>query len=311
MTENLRKVLITAKVHPYLVDYLTEKGYQVLYHPAISYDEVYQNIHGCVGLIVTTRIKVDRDIIDNAPRLQWIGRLGSGMEMIDVAYATHKGIRCVSSPEGNCDAVGEHVIGMLLSLFSNIIKSNLQLRENIWEREKNRGHELKGKTVGIIGYGHTGNAVAKKLRGFECTVMAYDKYKTDFGDEIVQEVALEDIFRHADIVSIHLPLTEETHHMVNNEFLGSFAGPVYFINTSRGKIMNTADLIDNLKSGHVLGACLDVLENEKLDTMNETERAQFDFLLHSEHVILTPHIAGYTQEASYETAHIVLKKLGI
>lgn len=303
--------MITAKVHPYLVDYLTEKGYQLLYNPAITYEEVYQNIHGCIGLIVTTRIKVDKDIIDNAPHLQWIGRLGSGMEMIDVAYARHKGIRCVSSPEGNCDAVGEHVIATLLCLFGNIVKSNLQLRENVWEREKNRGFELKEKTVGIIGYGNTGSALAQKLRGFECTVMAYDKYKTDFGTDLVQEVQLDDIFKHADILSIHLPLTEETEHMVNEEFLSSFAGPVYLVNTSRGKIVDTSALIENLKSGHVAGACLDVLENEHLDTMDEIERAQFDFLLHSEHVLLTPHIAGYTHEASYKTAHIVLKKLGI
>jgi D-3-phosphoglycerate dehydrogenase len=311
MTENLRKVLITAKVHPYLVDYLTEKGYQVLYHPAITYEEVYQNIHGCVGLIVTTRIRVDKDILDNAPRLQWIGRLGSGMEMIDVAYATHKGIRCVSSPEGNCDAVGEHVIATLLCLFGNIVRSNLQLRENIWEREKNRGIELKDRTVGIIGYGHTGSAVARRLRGFECTVLAYDKYKTGFGDEFVREATPEELFREADILTVHLPLNEETYHMVDDAFLRSFAGSIYLVNASRGKIVHTGDLIDNLKSGHVAGACLDVLENEKLDTMNETERAQFDFLLHNDHVLLTPHIAGYTHEAAYKTAHIVLKKLGI
>lgn len=311
MTENARKVLITAKVHPYLVDYLTEKGYQVLYHPAITYEEVYQNIHGCIGLIVTTRIQVDANIIDNAPRLQWIGRLGSGMEMIDVTYARQKGIRCVSSPEGNCDAVGERVIGMLLCLFGNIIKSNLQLRENIWEREKNRGIELGEKTVGIIGYGHTGNALARKLRGFDCTVLAYDKYKTDFGDEFVREVPLEEIFRQADVISIHLPLNEETRYMVNQEFLKSFAGPVYLVNTSRGPIVHTADLIDNLKSGHVSGACLDVLENERLDTLDEIQRAQFDFLLHADNVVLTPHIAGYSHEAAYKMAHIVLKKLGI
>lgn len=311
MTENIRKVLVTAKVHPYLIDYLTEKGYQVLYHPAITYQEVYQNIHGCVGLIVTTRIKVGKEIIDNAPRLQWIGRLGSGMEMIDVAYAREKGIRCVSSPEGNCDAVGEQVIGMLLTLFSNLIRSNLQLRENIWEREKNRGIELKDKTVGIIGYGHTGSALAHKLRGFECAVIAYDKYKTDFGDDFVKEVSLDEIFRQADVVSIHLPLTEETHHMADDKFFQSFVGPVYFVNSSRGKIVKTADLIENLKSGHVAGACLDVLENEKLETFNEKERAEFDFLLHHDHVVLTPHIAGYTHEAAYKTAHIVLKKLGI
>lgn len=311
MTENIGKVLVTAKVHPYLIDYLTEKAYQVLYHPAISYQEVYQNIHGCVGMIVTTRIKVGKEILDNAPRLQWIGRLGSGMEMIDVNYARQKGIRCVSSPEGNCDAVGEQAIAMLLTLFGNLLRANLQLRENVWEREKNRGIELKGRTVGIIGYGHTGSAFARKLRGFECEVIAYDKYKSEFGDEFVREVGLEDIFRHSDVVSTHLPLTDETHHMVDNKFFEAFAGPVYYINTSRGKVVKTEDLIENLKSGRVAGACLDVLENEKLDTFDEKERAEFDFLLHHDRVVLTPHIAGYTQEAAYKMAHIVLKKLGI
>ena len=311
MPENFRKVLITAKVHPYLVDYLTEKGYQVLYHPAISYQEAYEKIHGCIGLIVTTRIKVDRNLLDHAPVLQWIGRLGSGMESIDVEYAREKGIRCKSSPEGNCDAVGEQVIGMLLSLFANVLKSNLQLRENIWEREKNRGIELMEKTVGIIGYGHTGGAVARKLSGFQCKVIAYDKYKTDYGDEYAEAVSLEEIYKRADVVTVHVPLTEETHHMVNDAFFKSFAVPIYFINASRGKVVHTAALIDHLKSEQVLGACLDVLENEKPDTFSETERAQFDYLLHSERVILTPHIAGYTHEAAYKMAHYTLKKLGI
>lgn len=311
MTENLRKVLITAKVHPYLVDYLTEKGYQVLYHPAISNEETYEKIYGCIGLIVTTRIKVDKNLLDHAPRLQWIGRLGSGMESIDVAYAREKGIRCKSSPEGNCDAVGEQVLGMLLCLFGNILKSNLQLRENIWEREKNRGIELKEKTVGIIGYGHTGQAVARKLSGFECKVLAYDKYRTDYGDEFAEEASLEEIHKRADIVTVHVPLTEETYHMVNDAFFKAFAVPIYFINASRGKVVSTSDLIDNLKNERVLGVCLDVMENERLDSFSETERAQFDYLLHSEKVILTPHIAGYTHEAAYKMAHFTLKKLGI
>lgn len=311
MSENLRKVLITAKVHPYLVDYLTEKGYQVLYHPAISYEEAYEKIYGCIGLIVTTRIKVDKNLLDHALRLQWIGRLGSGMESIDVDYAREKGIRCKSSPEGNCDAVGEQVLGMLLCLFANVLKSNLQLRENIWEREKNRGIELKEKTVGIIGYGHTGQAVARKLSGFECQVLAYDKYRTDYGDEYAEEATLEEIYKRADIVTLHVPLTEETRHMANDAFFKSFAVPVYFINASRGKVVHTADLIENLKNEQILGACLDVLENERPDTFTETERAQFDYLLHAGNVILTPHIAGYTHEASYKMAHFTLKKLGI
>ncbi len=311
MPEDLRKVLVTAKVHPYLIDYLTEKGYQVLYYPAISYNETYEKITSCIGLIVTTRIKVDRKLLDHAPRLQWIGRLGSGMESIDVEYAREKGIRCKSSPEGNCDAVGEQVVGMLLCLFSNILKSNLQLRENIWEREKNRGIEIKEKTVGIIGYGNTGHAVARKLSGFECNVIAYDKYKENYGDDFATEVPLEEIYKRADIVTVHVPLTEETRQMVNNEFFNAFAVPIYFINASRGKVVNTADLIDNIKKERVLGACLDVLENENISAFSDKERAQFDFLLHSDKVVLTPHIAGYTHEAAYKMAHITLKKLGI
>src|SRR5690625_1702859 len=311
MQETHGKVLITAKVHPYLVEYLTEKGFQVLYHPAISYKETLEKIHSCIGLIVTTRIRVDKELLDHAPRLRWIGRLGSGMETIDVAYARKKGIRCKSSPEGNCDAVGEQVVGMLLSLFGNILKSNLQLRENIWERENNRGIELKEKIVGIIGYGHTGHAVAQKLSGFECKVLAYDKYKTDYGDEYAEEVSLEEIYKRADIVTVHVPLNGENHHLINDAFFKSFAVPIYFINASRGNVVNTADLIQNLKNEKVLGACLDVLENEKPDTFGEEERAQFDYLVHAENVILTPHIAGYTHEASYKMAHFVLKKLGI
>lgn len=311
MTDNLKKVLITAKVHPYLIDYLTEKGYEVIYRPAITYDEVFQAIHSCIGLVVTTRIRVDKHILDNAANLQWIARLGSGMEMIDVEYATHHGIRCVSSPEGNSDAVGEQAVGMLLVVMNNILRSNLQLREGIWEREKNRGHELKEKTVGIVGYGHTGHAFAKRLNGFGCTVLAYDKYKKDFSDEYAKEATMDEIFRKADVVSLHVPLTEETYHLVNDDFLQSFVGPVILINTSRGPVVNTRDLVAHIKSEKVSGACLDVLENERLDSFSAEEKEIFHFLLHHDHVLLTPHIAGYTHEASFKMAHTVLKKLGI
>jgi D-3-phosphoglycerate dehydrogenase len=311
MTDSQGKVLITAKAHPYLADMLTEKGYQVLYQPAISYDELFHNVHGCVGLIVTTRLKIDRHILDNAVKLQWIGRLGSGMEMIDVDYAAAHGIRCVSSPEGNCDAVAEHTIGMLLSVYNNILKSNLELRQGIWEREKNRGMEIGDKTIGIIGYGFTGSALAHKLRGFGCTILAYDKYRKGFGEGGVNEVSLNEIFKKADVVSIHVPLTPETMHMVNAEFLLSFSAPVFLINTSRGEVVDTVALVEQLKSGKVAGACLDVLENEKLESMTSVQQEQFDYLLHAPHVLITPHIAGYSNEASYRMASTVLRKLGI
>ncbi|MCL6523261.1 MAG: hydroxyacid dehydrogenase [Thermoflavifilum sp.] len=307
----MTKVLITAKVHPYLIDYLREKHYEVLYHPAISYEETYQLIHDCVGLVVTTRIPVDQRLIDRGVHLQWIARLGSGMELIDVAYATSKGIRCVSSPEGNADAVGEHAAGMLIALLRNFLVSHDQLKNGIWEREKNRGNEIGGKVIGIIGYGHTGSAFARKLRGFDVRILAYDKYKTGFGDNYVQEVSLETLFRQADIVSLHVPLTEETRHMVNKRFIESFTVPFYLINTSRGAVVNTRDLVEALREEKIAGACLDVLENEHIHQLNPVEKQDFEYLLHHPRVVITPHIAGYSHEASFRMAQVVLHKLGI
>ncbi|MEC5147288.1 NAD(P)-dependent oxidoreductase [Chitinophaga sp. 212800010-3] len=306
-----RKVLITAKTHPYLVEQLETKGFEVIYQPSISYDEVYRLIADCVGLIVTTRIHVDRHIIDNARQLQWIGRLGSGMELIDVPYAESRGIHCVSSPEGNRDAVGEQAVGMLLCLLNNTLKSNLELRQGIWERDGNRGFELNGRTVGIIGYGNTGSTFAHKLQGFDVKILAYDKYKKGYGSGNVKESTLEEIFREADVVSLHLPLTTETKHLGNTAFFASFAKPVWFMNTARGKLVNNRDLIAALQAGKLSGACLDVLENEKLSTYNEEEKEQLDWLLKASNVVVTPHIAGYSHEASIKMARIVLEKLNI
>ncbi|RAJ85959.1 D-3-phosphoglycerate dehydrogenase [Chitinophaga dinghuensis] len=306
-----RKVLITAKVHPYLIDQLETKGFEPVYLPAITYEEVYTEIPECVGLIVTTRIRVDKQIIDHARNLQWIGRLGSGMELIDVAYAESKGIHCVSSPEGNQDPVGEQAVGMLLALMHNILKSNLELRKGIWERDGNRAWELGGKTVAIIGYGHTGSTFAHKLSGFGVNIIAYDKYRKGFGNATVKEVSLEEVFRDADIVSLHLPLTDETRHIANSAFFRSFARPIWFMNTARGKLVNNPDLIAALEDGRVQGACLDVLENEKLNTYTEEEKAQLAFFLAAPNVVVTPHIAGYSHEASIRMPRVVLEKLNI
>ncbi|WP_143310710.1 NAD(P)-dependent oxidoreductase [Chitinophaga vietnamensis] len=306
-----RKVLITAKAHPYLTDQLQANGYEVLYQPSISYDEVAATIKDCTGLIVTTRIRVDKHVIDQARQLQWIGRLGSGMELIDVPYAESKGIHCVSSPEGNRDAVGEQAVGMLLCLRHNILKSNLELRAGIWERDGNRAFELGGKTIGIIGYGNTGSTLARKLKGFDMKILAYDKYKKGFGDADVTETTLEGIFSEADIVSLHLPLTDETLHIANEAFFNSFSRPLVFMNTARGKLVNNHDLIKALQNGNVVGACLDVLENEKLGSYSAEDKEQLDFFLKASNVVVTPHIAGYSHEASVKMAKVVLEKLNI
>jgi len=305
----MKEVLVSCPMPSSFVQALEELGFRVDYKPEMGNAEVREIIARYYGLIVSTPIKVTPELIDRAARLRFVGRAGSGMENIDVAYAEKKGIRCFNSPEGNRDAVAEHIIGMLLSCFDHLCRAHGEVVRGLWRREENRGRELKGKCIGIIGYGNTGSALARKLAGFEMEILAYDKYKSGFASEHVKEVALPEIFRKSDIVSLHVPLTEETRFMADRAFFQSFSKAVIVVNTSRGKVLDTEALLDAMDAGRVKGACLDVLEREDIRPGIEKEISWWPRLIAQENLLLTPHIAGWTAASKEKIASVLVEKI--
>ena len=303
------KILFIDPVHPLLWKALSKKNFECLEGYALSKDETQQIIGDFDGIVIRSRFKIDRAFLDACKDLKFIARSGSGLENIDVSYAQAKGIQCINASEGNAQAVAEHALGMILSLLNNLNKADAEVRKGIWQRSENRGHELYGKTVGIIGYGNTGSAFAKLLNGFDCTVLSYDKYLESFTTNWARKVEMNEIFEHADILSLHLPLSEESTYLVEQKYINRFKKPIYLINTSRGKCVHTKTVLSALNDGRLSGACLDVLEFEKT-SFNETFFSEdFDELIKSEKVILSPHIAGWTHESYEKLSKVLLAKI--
>jgi len=278
----------------------------------LSRHEILGIIREYEGVVIRSRIKLDKEFLDAAVNLRFIARAGSGLENIDVQHAKMLGVKCINAPEGNRDAVAEHAMGMLLSLFNHINTADREVRNGIWKREENRGVELLGRTVGIIGYGNTGQAFAKRMGGFGVLMYAYDKHKKSFGDSLVVETNMESIFQEAEILSLHVPLTEETHHLLDDKFFERLKNPIYLINTSRGQVVDTEALVWAIESGKVLGACLDVLEYEKFNfeqIENQEIPETLQYLLNSDKVIFSPHVAGWTLESNAKMAHVLAEKI--
>jgi len=305
------KILITDKVHELLVDGLKKDGHEVIYNTAVSMNDLASFLPSLDGIIINSKIIMNKTMIDLAPKLLFIARLGSGMEIIDVLYAKEKEIMCINTPDGNCDAVAEHAIGMLLAFANNLVRANSEVKSMIWNREANRGFELMGKSIGIIGVGHTGSALAKKLRGFGMEIYGYDKYKTDFGADMdhVFVSTLGEIQSKCDIISFHLPLSDETKYIVNSKFLHLCHNKPVIINTSRGNVINTQDLLSALQSCVVSAALLDVFENEKVNTYNKNELEIYDRLFSLQNVLVSPHIAGWSKESLERISQLTLQRI--
>ena len=302
-----KRILIADHLHPAFKIEAEKLGYICDDLPLISRSETLEKLKNYSGIAIRTKFQIDKELIDAGPNLKFIARAGAGMDNVDEEYARSKEIFCINAPEGNRDAVAEHVIGMLLSLLNNLRKADIEVRNGIWDREGNRGWELKGRTLAIIGYGNTGQMLARKLSGFEVKVLAYDKYKTGFSDQYAEEVSMEQVVKQADILSFHIPLTFETKQLLNDEYLFHFRKPIIFLNASRGEVVNTRAVLNGIRNGKISAAGLDVLEVEKFPALGEQE--WFNELRDSPNVILSPHVAGWTHESYRKISEVLAQKL--
>lgn len=310
------KILLLDKNHPLITEQLLARNFILEEDFTSSYDEVCDKIHNYDGVIIRSRIPLDQNFLEKATHLKFIARVGAGMENIDIPVAERLGIQLINSPEGNRDSVAEHVVGMLLILMNRLFIASNEVKKGIWLREENRGDELLGKTVGLIGYGNMGKATAKRLSGFGCKVIFHD-IVPGLSDEFATQVSLEELKQKAEVLSLHIPMTNETHYLIDSTFINEMKNEFYFVNTARGKNVETKYLVEALKSGKVKGACLDVLEYEKasfekLDTstsLSTRENEDLQYLLDSEKVIVTPHIAGWTHQSKEKLAQVIVDKI--
>ena len=309
----LMKVLFTDTNNPNLIEGLKKLGFHCDEDYNSSKSEVENKIYNYDGMIIRSRFSIDQAFLKKATKLKFIGRVGAGLENIDIDFANSKNIKLIAAPEGNRNAVGEHALGMILALFNKFKKADNEIRNGIWLREENRGVELEGKTIGLIGYGNMGKAFAKKLKGFDCDVICYD-IKAGLSDQNARQVSLAELFEKTDVLSLHTPQTDLTKQMINTSFLNEFKHPIYIINTARGSAIITKDLVSAMESGKVLGACLDVLEYEKNSFENffskeNTLPEYFQYLINSDKVLLSPHVAGWTVESKFKLAETIVHKV--
>jgi D-3-phosphoglycerate dehydrogenase len=310
----MKRIAFLDEVHPILKERLSNQNFDCVDLTNVSKFKIENQIHEFSGIVIRSRFLMDADFLSKATKLEFIARSGAGMENIDLAFCKKRSIKLFNAPEGNRNAVAEHALGMILSLFNNLNKADREIRNGIWDREGNRGVELDGKSIGIIGFGNNGQAFAKKMRGFDVKILVYDKYVSNFNNEFIKEVEMDSIFREADVVSFHIPQNDETINLVNNEYLKKFHKNIYLINLARGRIIKTKDLVDGIKEGKVLGACLDVLEFEKSSFESFfNDRGNFSKpfkdILDSPNVILSPHVGGWTIESYFKLSNVLADKI--